>query len=349
MSVNARYASLGAETTYGTAVAATRSFQDTGDDWTVVPSPVEIGETTLAAQQTDLAHNYQMTLEKVTGSINTGLYNNGVGLLLANLLGSATTPAAVPSSTNARFGRTYATSAEGDSTSFTVRRGRSSRQANWESETIEEFVYAGCVISEFELSVSANNPWMLSVTFVGQTEATGGAATAQLYPPFGTGATLVAFFSWQNTSLSIGGVALDKFEGFTLTGSYNLDEAIKTLNSSANIQKPLRMGRPTFEGTLSGGTYSTDAKTAVYDRFRAGELTSIVAEAKRDPTTGVSADHSRDIFRVSLGQCRFTGTTPVSAPGSRTMIEGPFKVFWDGASASSAVSIYLQNAERTDT
>ena len=349
MSANDRYASLGVETTAGTAVAATRSYEDTGDDWQVVPSPVEIGETTRAAQQAALAHNYQQTLEKVTGSINTGLYNSGVGLLLSNLLGAATAPAAVTSTTNNRFGRNYRSTAGGDTSSFTVRRGRSSRDANWEGESIEEFVYAGCVISGFELSVSSNSPWMLKVNFEGMTETPGGSAVAQLYPPIGAGASLVRFFSWQNTSISVGGVALDKFGGFTLTGNYNLDAAIKPLNSSSNIKKPLRQGLPTLEGSLSAGVYSADAKTAVYDRFRSGEVVSLVAEAKMDPTAGITDDHSRDIFRVTLAQVRFTGATPQGAPGSKTMIEGPFKVFWDGGASSYAVDLYLQNSERTDT
>ena len=349
MSANDRYASLGAETSYGTAVAATRSYEDTGDDWQVVASPVQVGETTRAAQQTDLAHNYQQTLEKVTGSLNTAVYNNGVGLLFANLLGEATTPAAVTSTSNNRYGRNYRSEAAGDTTSFTVRRGRSSRTANWESEAIEEFIYSGCVISGFELSVAANNPWMLKVNFEGQSETPGGSAVAQLYPPIGTGASLVRFFSWQNTSVSVGGATLDKFGGFTLTGNFNLDTAIKPLNSSSNIAKPLRQGLATLEGTLSAGVYSADVKTAVYDRFRSGELASIVVEAKMDPTSGITDDHSRDIFRVTLAQCRFTGTTPSGAPGSKTMLEGPYKVFWDGSSTSHAVDIYLQNAERTDS
>ena len=52
---NQRYVGVGRETAYGTAVASTKSFEDTGDDWTLQTSPVTIAETTRSAQQAALA------------------------------------------------------------------------------------------------------------------------------------------------------------------------------------------------------------------------------------------------------------------------------------------------------
>ena len=128
---NQRYVNLGLETAYGTAVAGTKSFEDTGDDWELQVSPVTIADTTRSGQQAAMEHNYAQVVKGAQGSINIGLYDNGIGLLAANLLGEATAPTAVPSTTTGRFGRNYRSTAEGDDSSFTVRRGRIVRATNW--------------------------------------------------------------------------------------------------------------------------------------------------------------------------------------------------------------------------
>ena len=95
--VNSRYFALGEQSSYDTAVAATRSFEITNDSFVQVFSPEEVGETTRANQQGPLTHNWAQTLEKVEGSIEAAVYRHGQGLLLKNLLGAATTPTAVAS------------------------------------------------------------------------------------------------------------------------------------------------------------------------------------------------------------------------------------------------------------
>ena len=338
---NQRYCNVGLESTYGTAVAGTKSYEDTGDDWVPVTSPVEIPETTRSGQQADLTHNYQQVVKGATGSINVAGYENGLGLLWANLLGYASAPTAVASTTNGRYGRTYRTTGEGSDASFTVRRGRILRSSTWGSESVEEWIYAGCRPTGFELSVSKDNPWMLKVNFDARTEERGGSAVAQTYH-----SVAQQFFNWTDTKIQINDVDVDEFEGFSLTGNFNLFTDKHPLAGSANKMEPKAMGRASYEGSLSGGTYTADLQSVLYDNFVNGTPVKLAAVAQKRSTTAADAD----ILRVTLGSVRFTGNAPSSPPGQSegSVIEGPFKVFWPGASTDYAVEVYLQNGDSTD-
>ena len=344
MSVS-QYCALAAETTYGTWVTPTRSFRDTGDDWTVVNEPVRIDDSYYVGQQGPLVQDHQNVLVGATGSINIGLADNGMGLILANLLGVATTPVAVTSTANNRFGRTYSTNGEGSGRSFSVARGRGRRSADLQTETVEEFRYAGSVPTGFEFSVSRGAPWMFMTSFDAQSESPNNAATAQIYTSVGT----QRYFGWQHTGVTVGGTTLQEFESFNISGEFNMDVDYNTLNSSSNKLKPLRINRASFTGTLSGG-YSANVQTNVYDIFRSGEAAALQVEAKFNPAGYTGADdHSRNIIRFMLPQVIFTGGTPSNPLGSRPTFEAPFEAFWDGNTANPLMSIYLQNAERTDS
>ena len=338
---NQRYVNVGLESVYGTAVAGSKSFEDTGDDWVPVTSPVEIPETTRSGQQADLTHNYQQVVKGATGSLNVGLYDNGLGLLFANLLGYASAPAAVSGTTNGRYTRQYRTTGEGSDASFTVRRGRIVRAGTWASESVEEWIYAGCRPTDFELSVSKDNPWMLKVGFDARTEERGGAAVAQTYH-----SVAQQFFNWTDTKIQINDTDIDEFEGFSLSGNFNLFTDKHPLTGSANKMNPKAMGKASYEGSLTGGTYTADLQSVLYDNFVNGTPVKIDAVAQKRSTTASDAD----IFRVTLAEARFTGNAPSSPPGQSegSMIEGPFKVFWGGGSTDYAVEITLQNGDSTD-
>ena len=347
---NQRYVGVGREANYGTAVAATKSYEDTGDDWERQTSPVTIDDTTRSAQQAALAHNYAQVVKGAQGSVVVGGYDNGLGPLWSILLGTATTPTAVPSTTTGRYGRNYRSTAEGSGASVTIRRGRVVRSTNWESETVEEWVYAGCVPTNFELAVSTDNPWMLTIGFDARTATRGGAAVAQTYHTVSQ-----EFFHWAHTKLQIAaynasGVLqayedFDEFGGFTLAGNLNLKTDDHPMSGSANKVKPVRQGLAEYSGTLSGGIYSTDLQTAVVDRFVDGEVCALRAVAQKNSTTA----HDANILQVTLGRVRFTGSDPQSPPGSRgSSLDAPYMAFWGGGATESAVDIYVQNGDSTD-
>ena len=338
MATTSRYCGLGEETVYGTAVAATRSFEDTGDDWTLDNQPVEVRDTTRVGAQALLEHNRRYAMRGASGSINIPVYENGLGLLWSNLLGTATTPAAVASTTRARFSRNYRSSAAGDNSSFTVRRGRSYRVAATAADAIEEFIYAGCVPVSANLSLASGDKWMLGVTFDAQSEATGGSAVTQAYP------AAQQFFDWRDTRLLIDGTEVPYFGNFSLDMGFNLDTAIYTFSGTSNKQKPTRVGVPTFTGTLDAPVYTDTLKTSLYDKFRAGDTVSIVLEA----TKGATAAADQDILRITLARCQWSGSTPQGSPGANTAISGGFEVLHSGASTDYAVEVYLQNGESTD-
>ena len=102
---NQRYASVGIETVYATPVAGTKSYEDTGDTFALQTEPVMVADTTRVGQQADLDHNYRQVIIGAEGDINVPAYENGLGLLWANLLGVATAPAAVSGTSNGRFGQ----------------------------------------------------------------------------------------------------------------------------------------------------------------------------------------------------------------------------------------------------
>ena len=338
MSTTSRYCGIGEETNYGVAVAATRSFEDTGDDWTLDNQPVEVRDTTRVGAQAILEHNRRWARRGATGSINVPGYDRGQGLLWTNLLGVATTPTSVPSTSTARFGRYYRSSAVGDNTSLTVRRGRSVRTAATHAEGIEEFVYAGCVPVSANISVASGEKWMFGVTFDAQSEATGGSAVTQAYP------ASQQFFDWRDTRVLIDDTEVPWFGNFSLDMSFNLDVGIHTFSGTSNKQKPNRVGVPTYTGTLDSPVYTDTLKTALYDKFRAGDTVKIEVVAQKASATAADAD----ILRVTLGHCQWSGSTPQGAPGSNTAISGGFEVLHTGASTDYAVEVYLQNLDSTD-
>ena len=195
---NQRYSNVGIEANYGTAVAGTKSFEDKGDTFTLQVEPVMVDETTRASQQTDLEHNYQQVVIGADGDLDIAFYDNGMGLICANLLGEATTPAAVSGTTNGRFGRNYRSTGEGDPSSLTIRKGRILTSNDWSTESVEEFIYAGCVPTNFELSVNRGEPWNLRVGYDARTATRGGAAVAQTYHTVAQ-----QFFNWSTTKLQI--------------------------------------------------------------------------------------------------------------------------------------------------
>ena len=346
--VNSRYFGLGEQSTFDTAVAATRSFEITNDSFAQVFSPEEVGETTRANQQGPLTHNWAQTLEKVEGSIEAAVYRHGQGLLLKNLLGATSAITAVASTTNNRYTRTYTTNADGPTTSLTGRVGRSRRVSSFETEEIEEFVYTGLVVSGWTLQCERGNPWRMTVNFVGKSETPGGSATAQTYPTL----TDSGFFQSSNTALSVAGTAVDEFSGFSITADYKLNDAIRTLNADSNIRKPLRQGYPEITISLSGGIYSSDVATELYGKLRSGERVSVEAECKQRPDGYVAspaADHSLDILRITCAQVALTGGNPSGAPGSPVMIDVEGQVQWSGGLSDNMVAIVLQNSEQTDS
>ena len=345
MSAVRGYCSVVQETNYGTAAASgsARSIEDKGDDWKVQTSPVDVGDTQRADQQTDLAHNYAEVIVGAEGSTETAFYDKGMGLLVKGLLGDASAPTAVPSTTNGRYGRNYRTAGIRDNPSMTIRRGRP-RRLTAGGYGLEEFVYAGCVAKSFELSVKKNDPWMLKIEWDAQTETAGGAATTQTY------ADPTTMFHWANTSILVNGQAVD-FEEFDLSGDFNVVTDDNPLSGSANKLKPEPQGRAMYSGNLNVGRYSEAHATNVYERFKSSALTSVVVECKKRPanyTASPAVDHSLDILRVTLSAVRFTGSTPQSPPNSLPQITNPFKVFWDGQATSYAVDMYLQNGDATD-
>ena len=345
--VNSKYFGLGEETAWGTAVAATRSFEIRNDDFVQVFSPEEVGETTYASQEGELPHNSAMTLEKVTGSIDAAFYRHGQGLLLKGLLGAATTPAAVTGSTNARHTRTYTTTPDGPTNSYTGRVGRSRRVSDLSSEEVEEFVYTGLVIGGWEIKAERGSPLSLMVNFVGKEETPGGAAVAQTYPAL----TDAGFFQSSNAGLSVAGVAVDEFSGLTITADYKLNDAKKTLNSDANIIRPIRQGIPEVSVSLSGGIYSSDVATDLYAKLRSGEGVAVSLTCKQRPagyTANPPLDHSLDILTINLGNVFLTGGNPTGAPGSPVAIDLEGKAQWGGAPTDHLVEIVLQNSETTD-
>ena len=237
---NARYASVGVEATPGTAVAAIRTYQDEADDWVQEAEAERIDSTLYAGQQAALAHNYQQSLKRVTGSISTGFYNKGLSPILNHLLGASTPVAAVSGTSNARQGRTYRSTGDGDQSSFTVRRGRGKRLADWSDGQIEEDIYAGCVASGFEVNVAKRQPWKIKSNFVGMTETGGGAAVAPIMAPIGTraGNDILQFFAGKNTSISVGGVVYDAITDWNLTADFPLEEP-DPMNAAENIEKTL--------------------------------------------------------------------------------------------------------------
>lgn len=98
------------------------------------------------------------------------------------------------------------------------------------------FIYAGCIVNKLAFAVQPNQEWRGTASIIGKSVAVGSRTTAT-FP-----SSPVSPFTWDQTSVEIGGAATSLAEAMNITLIDNQVEGIPVLNASTNIARMRRKG-----------------------------------------------------------------------------------------------------------
>ncbi len=305
---------IGKEAVYGTAVDPTRHYEARSDPWQRAVERIDSGgfRQGRAAQRADRDSQVDVG---AAGGIETAIFSAGMGLLLENLLGSATAPSQIGAT--GTYSSVFSADTDGPDHSLTVEVVRAL------GASVQAFEYSGCVPTGFTLGVNRGEAAMLNVQYDARAETKKAVPTAAAYT---SGAVP---FHWGDATVTVAGAAAGDFGSFSLQGDLALATDLQFLQGSALKEEPRRSGVPAYTGTISGMPTTADD----YDRFVSGETFALVLELNNG-----GADATLRSFKVELAACKFTGSTPTAQVSGLTTIDLPFTAFHDGTSTPVKVT-----------
>ena len=314
-----QHVSIGVETTYSTPVAPTRSYEARSDDWQREVEFIESGGFR-ADRQTIRSDRHRTVSLGATGSIETAVFDRGMGLLLQHLLGKSVAP--VQQEATAAYVSKFESDDTGPDGSYTVVVARD------DFGTLHTYRYAGCVPTGFSLEASIGDPLMLAINYDSAAEDVTSAVTPA-YP-----ADAVPYV-WEDCTLTIGG-ATARYQSFSLEGDLAMRTDLRYLKGDAVKAQPVRSGVPAYSGTIG----RLGVSKADYDRFVAGTVFEAVFTAKLG--TAIEGTHFPQV-KVTMPACKFTGSTPQASVDDVATISLPYVALHDGT--DPAVTIEITSAD----
>ena len=310
-----QHVSIGVESTYGTAVAPTRAYEARSDDWQREVEFVESGGFR-ADRQTVRSDRHRTVSLGATGSIETTVFDRGMGLLLQHVLGTTVSPA--QQGATAAYLTTFSSDDTGPQKSYTVVVARD------DFGTLQTFQYSGCVATGFSLEASIGDPLMLTVNYDAAAETVRSAVT-----PVYAAASVP--FVWEDCTLTVAG-AEARYQSFSLDADLAMRTDLRYLKGAATKAQPVRSGVPAYSGTIEG----LGVDKADYDRFVAGTVFEILFTAKL--AAAIEGTHYPQ-FKVTLPACKFTGSTPQASVDDVAAISLPYVALHDGTDAAAKIEI----------
>ena len=313
MSVLDAIVSVGVETTYGTPVAPTRSFEAQVD-------PINTRRDFLqsvgirSGMQTVRSDRSRVVNMGGDGSLELDVLTKGFGMILKGLMGGSAGPtqqAATPA-----YLQTYTTNADGPTQSWTIQVVR----PYVATDTVQQFTAHGCMTTGWSLSQSNDGLAKLKVDFDAEDVDISTAAAAATYV---TGAVP---FDWTQCAVSIGGSAFDPVTSFEFNAETSMKTDRRYLRGSALKKQPVRMAHPTFSGTIQA---DWDTITR-YNEYVAG---TVVTNLIVTWTGALISGAYNDLLRLTIPAVQCTGEDPKASITEVTTQALPFKVLHDGTTA----------------
>lgn len=236
----------GVESTFGAAVALTRSYKAEADTWAIEPIEISIEEIKAGQSVVDAGDELSIPNGGI-GEISSAFYDSGMGRLLKATFGDSSI-----STTDQHFELDETSSDD----SLTVQVVRSQADAG----APVAYTYAGCVISGCEFSFSTGDVLKSKFDFTWETVTTATAAATPAYP-----ASQVPWHFRQGT-ITFDGTEL-AVRDFTLTVD-NAMQPTDYIRTGARL-KPQRKGPAMITGSLA--LDATAAANDLYDAWVANE------------------------------------------------------------------------------
>lgn len=250
----------------------------------------------------------------VAGDIQHELYQQGIGVLFRNMLGSVTSSATAGVATH--------TFSPGETTnqSFTIQIGRPMTTG-----VVVPYTYAGCKITSWEIACAAGEIVTFGTSVIGQSETTGiTLATVSFLP-----GQLVPF-TFVDGTVSISG-SNASVRNITISGQSNLTDDRRYIGSRV-IDQPLENDLSNYSGSMMIDFSSTD----MYNRIVAGTEAPVVLSL----SAGAAAK-----LTVTMN-ARFDGGVPQVGGRGILTAEYPFKcVATTSLDDSTAIKAVMVNSQ----
>lgn len=312
---------LGAKTeaAYGTSVVVDKFFDFVSESSTREQTRIE--SSSLRAQSRVITtDNWALGKIAVSGDFDMELRPKGAAFWLAHAIGVAVTsqPSAGPDPTVYKHTITPAALPM----AFTLQVAKPDI-----SDVAQPFTYAGCRISEWELTCAVDEFAHLKMSYLGQQESTVTALAVASYPTGNKPYTFV-----QGT-VTVGGVATD-VKSLSVKGSNNLTDDryfLGNLLRKRPEENALREYTGTFEAEFDGLT--------AYNRFVSGAEAAVVLLFEGATISSTYKFQCKITLNV-----RFDGETPKVGGPEIVQAPMPFKVINDG---TTSIKIEYQTTDAT--
>lgn len=234
MSVLDSALNVGIESTYGTPVATTRSFEAETDVFKRNMMPL-VHRGFRAGQHADLSTRQKMINGGGATTVRVPLLTTGMGMLLRGLFG---TVAIAQQGATTAWSQTYAFDDEEPAASWTMQMVR----ALVDSTSTQAFTHHGCVATGWTFNQEKEALPNLEITVDFEDVDTTTAAGTPTYPT-------ADMFAWDQCAVTIGGVAIEP-HSFSLTCDLKVDTSRRHLRGSPLKKRPRRNGIPELSGSM---------------------------------------------------------------------------------------------------
>ncbi|MGZ0231113.1 phage tail tube protein [Streptomyces sp. CPS1] len=328
---------VGEEATWGTAVTPDHAleFNDESlklDPTFLEPTGLRVGTKFKRASRVSISRR------SVSGDFTVEHATLGMGLLWKHALASSGTPTALTAPAYEQI------HVPGDfrGKGLTVQVGRPEPSTG----TVRPFTYAGCKISQWELTVGDNAIPTLKLTFDGRSEDT---TTALAAPSYLSGSKV---FSFANATLRLGGTASTTSGKTSVTGS----TAVATVVTEVSVQGATGMATDRFgignaglkseqlendTPTITGSLTAEFNKDELYDLFTSNATTALVLTLTGDP---IGASGSSDTLEVILPAVKLKGAAPNVGGPDIVSMSTDFEAYSDEANPPIQVRIVSADA-----
>lgn len=315
---------VGVETTYGTPVALTRSYEGKADTFERRQSRLE--SVGFRADMQTLRSDRVVTVNMgATGSIEVDFLNKGMGLLLAGSMGSEAGP--TQQAATIAYLQTYESTDSAPADSFTIQTIR----PKLESGT-QQFTYHGCKITGWNLRQSVDGLLLFTFDFDAEDSDTSTAAATPAYPASATP------FDWTDCVITLDPDGTPETVD-VLDLSFNADLALKTdrryLRGSALKKEPVRSGVPTYDGEIMVDFTGTTR----YAEWTAGTVVDMEIA-----WTGANIASTYDYeFKLRMKACQWLDGNPKVSLSDTPVQRLPFRALHNGTDA--AVTMTYQSTD----
>jgi hypothetical protein len=306
--------------TYGTAVTATRGYEAKADTFKRTQEFIDSTgmRAGLQAQRSTLSRAVNMGGE---GTIEADVLNQGYGLLLQAMLGTATGP--TQQASTIAYLQTFATASDDPGKSYTIQVLRTDAGG-----TTRTFTHTGCVVTGWKLSHEVGGMLSAEFNFDFANVVTNIAAGTPTYP------ATAQPFDWTQASATWNSAPID-LKSFSVEGDLGMNTERRFLRGSPLKKRPVRSAVPSFEGSAEMEFDSM----AQYDAFVAGTIAPMTVT-----WTGANIVSTHDFQIVlTMPAVQFQGSSPEVSLDDMPKIELPFKVLWNGT--NPAISLTYKSTD----